>query len=188
MRRGSSSNAIAILRAWCGEIAPESLAFDVGATPLASSKSYEWRAFSVPDSESVTFDDEVRVAGLFGFPTRGGAPFVVGFGARPALSDALGVATREAMQLLAFLWGEPIAERPPDPAPVPLYHLELFQSRAKQSLLRQWLDGEHVRYAPRHVRGSLGAMTSGVPRIAGDREVRFVDLTPPWLIGGAFES
>jgi len=96
---------------------------------------------------------------------------VLGWGARPSLDEAQDVAAREAMQSLAFLWGEPLAEADPPFSPTPMYHLEMFQRPVRHDLLRRWLDGAHTRFrAP------------ALPT-ESDAEVSFVDLTPPWLRG-----
>jgi hypothetical protein len=97
---------------------------------------------------------------------------VMGFGARQDDPGALDAAAREALQVLAFLWGEALPEAPPKPGPTADHHLNLFQWPGSRDLLRRWLDGEHRRYA---------AVRAPEPT---DERVAFIDLTPPWLGGG----
>ena len=159
-----------VLRAWLGETEPQRLPLDLQTSPLSRTRSYEWSAYLFPAPTSGDFTHDTFTVGVFGFPFRPAAPFVLGYAARDDLKGALDSATREAMQLLAFLWGEPICESAPSPAPTPMCHLETLQCRDRQALVRRWLGGGHRRYrlAPR---GSL------------DPAVRFVDITPTWLEG-----
>lgn len=161
-----------VLRAWLGETIPRALAVDLASSPLARTRSYTWSAHAFPPAPGVA-QPELQVVGLFGFPRTKGVPLAFGYGARPTLHDALAAATREAAQLLAFVWGEPIPERLPEPEPTPLAHLERFQFPEMHRVLRRWLDGDHAR----HVRAVPGARAASTP-------VRFVDLTPAWLGGG----
>jgi hypothetical protein len=159
-----------VLRTWYGETVPQRVAFAVEETPLATSRSYEWRAFSFPESARKRFSRGVHVRGVFGMPRSREVPFVFGYGARPSEEEALSVATREATQLLAFLWGEPLPEKEPPLAPTPAYHLEAFQWSERQENVRDWLGGGHARYRS----------ASWPPRDV-DGRVFFVDLTPPWI-------
>ena len=180
-----------VLRAWYGEILPRRLAFTPAATPLENAQSYEWLAYAFPEKvPSPGFSHGVHVAGVFGFPTCAEAPLVMGYGGRLDPSEAVDAAVREAMQTLAFLWGEPLLEAPPHPAPTPMHHLEYFQCRRHHAILRSWLDGSHARYrerewdtgrartrsgSSRHVRGPAATSSPGIS---------LVDLTPAWLGGG----
>jgi hypothetical protein len=157
-----------VLRSWYGEVEPRPLAGALDSAPLARARSYEWLAYSFPVTEASSFSLGVQVCGVFGLPNAG-APFVLGFGARPSLDEALDAATREATQLLAFLWGEEPTTQDPPFAPTPLYHLETFQRPERHRLVRAWLEGAHTRYRP------------SAPPAQGDTGVSFVDLTPPWL-------
>jgi ribosomal protein S12 methylthiotransferase accessory factor YcaO len=161
-----------VLRSWLGEVRPVRVPLDLSRDPFARTRAYDWLAVEFPRDAT---DLEPRVAGVFGFPRSGEAPLVFGYGARGSLEGAVDSATREALQLLAFLWGEPIAEEVPDPTPSAMFHLEAFQVRERHALLRRWLEGEHARFARS-------------PRSPADaREVqaatRFADLTPAWLLG-----
>lgn len=164
-----------LLRSWYGEIAPRQLELDLTATPIAATESYDWcaHAFDAPgDAET----SDVNVVGVFGFPRRVGVPLVLGYGARGTEREALDAATREALQLLAFLWGEPVTNEAPPVGPTAMHHLERFQFAGHHHLLRRWLAGTHL------VHGRTAA-----PRTSSsDTAVRFVDLTPDWLTGRMF--
>jgi hypothetical protein len=102
-----------------------------------------------------------------------GCPFVSGYGARADRAEAVLAAQKEALQLLAFLWGEPLPDRAPDPLPAPMTHLETYQLRERHAVLRRWLDeghAEHYRPTP-------------VADADADRSLRFADLTPTWQEG-----
>jgi hypothetical protein len=161
-----------VLRAWLGDIVPRTLALDVASLPLGKTRSYEWRACSFPALPEDVFGRGTEVVGLFGFPTAEHAPLVFGYGARPSIDEALAAAVREALQQLAFLWGEPLPDRLPDPAPTPMAHLERFQVPVMHSILRGWLAGDHAG----HRRGAGSHLPAAHPR--------WVDLTPAWLTSG----
>jgi ribosomal protein S12 methylthiotransferase accessory factor YcaO len=161
-----------VQRAWLGETVPRALTLDLTSSPLSRTRSYVWSAYAFPPAAGALLP-EIEVVGVFGFPSASGAPLAFGYGSRPTLHDALGAATREAAQLLAFAWGEPIPERLPEPEPTPLAHLERFQVPEMHGILRRWLDGAHARHARR------GAAPS-----PASSPVHMVDLTPPWLGGG----
>jgi hypothetical protein len=162
-----------LLRCWYGDLAPVRLAFDGASTALAGAASYEWQAYAFPEVDPSSFSRDVSVAGVFGFPKRADVPLVLGYGARVDAAGALDAAVREATQLLAFLWGEPVTDQPPNPNSTPMFHLEQFQYPGHHGLLRGWLKGEHIQYRAK----------SSVPR-ASSAAVSFVDLTPAWLGGG----
>lgn len=159
-------------RAWLGETVPRALTLDLAASPLSRTRSYAWLAYAFPSAPEMPLP-ELEVVGLFGFPLTRAVPLAFGFGARPTVRDAVGAATREAAQLLAFVWGEPIPERLPEPEPTPLAHLERFQFPEMHDILRRWLDGAHAR----HARAATGPPAARSP-------VHLVDLTPPWLADG----
>jgi ribosomal protein S12 methylthiotransferase accessory factor YcaO len=159
-----------VLRAWLGETEPQRLPIDLQASPLSRTRSYEWSAYLFPAPVSDGFSPSAVTVGVFGFPFRPAAPFVLGYGARDTVKSALESATREAVQLLAFLWDEPICELTPEPAPTPMCHLETLQCRDRQALVRRWLGGAHRRYR----------LATREPL---DPAVRFVDITPTWLEG-----
>ncbi len=162
-----------LLRAWRGEVEPTRVELDFGACALGSAKHYQWAAYEFlePPIEQKRFSRDVHTAAVFGFPTIDDAPLIVGFGARDTAAGAREAAIREATQSLAFLWGEPVAREAPPIGPTPLHHLEHFQFRPHQELLRRWLDGEHTK-----LRVEKSA--------ACDGDVYFVDLTPSWLGSG----
>jgi hypothetical protein len=162
-----------VLRAWYGETVPERLTEAACASVLTTARSFSFRAYAFPEPEGGRWSRGVHVAGVFGFPRRPGVPLVYGYGARDDLASAVEAAEREALQLLAFLWGEDIPAEVPQVAPTPLYHLERFLCPKSHDLLLRWLEGDHVRHR------------AGRRQIAPtDDRVAFVDLTPSWLGGG----
>lgn len=164
-----------ILRSWYGETAPRRLALDLAATPLAASETYEWCAYAF-DGDADNGDAGVHVAGVFGFPRKADLPLVLGYSARDSETAALDAAMREAMQLLAFLWGEPVASEVPPLGPTAMHHLERFQFAGHHELLRRWLSGAHRDFG-------RDRATAPAPVRA---DVRFIDLTPAWLKGRMF--
>jgi hypothetical protein len=113
-----------------------------------------------------------RVAGAFFFPRTGAAPLVYGFGAAGELNAALAKAEREALQRLAFLWGEALPKAPPAPAPAPDYHQDYYLYASHHGVLVEWLKNRRV--SRREERAA--AVFDGSP-------VTFVDLTPRALRG-----
>jgi hypothetical protein len=161
-----------VLRSWYGETVPQRVSFDLRKTPLAHSRGYEWCAYSFPESDRRRFSRGVHVRGVFGIPRNIELPFVFGYGARPSSEEALLTATREATQLLAFLWGESLPAEDPPSAPIPAYHLEAFQWGERRDSVRRWLHGGHARH-----RGASW------PPGEVDGRVLFLDLTPSWTRG-----
>ncbi|HVH41766.1 MAG TPA: YcaO-like family protein [Labilithrix sp.] len=157
-----------VIRSWHGEIRPTPVPFEGARTPLAGAKSFEWLAYSFPEDDVSSFSHGVEVVGVFGFPRQDAAPFVLGLAGRGTLGDAFDAAASEALQLLAFLWGEPIPETPPTD-PGPMQHLDTYQVRGAHERVRRWLSGDHVGY------------WTSRPRVAS--QVAYVDLTPSWLPG-----
>jgi hypothetical protein len=162
-----------ILRCWYGEISPTPLAVDWATTALASAQNYEWIAIEL--GASADWMTDVRVVSVFGFPRAPDAPFVFGHGARSTTSSALDKAMREAMQILGFLWGEPLPAKVPTLAPTPAYHLDYWQLPMHRDALRRWLDGGHARYRQRVASPERPS-----------NEVTFVDLGSPWLRAHGF--
>jgi hypothetical protein len=77
----------------------------------------------------------------------------------------------EALQLLAFLWGEPLPDASSPPSePTPTQHLDTYQVKGAHEIIRHWLEGAHVAYWPAKDRPSRRRSRVG-----------YVDLTPAWL-------
>lgn len=162
-----------ILRSWYGEIAPAAMPWAVETTPLARLSSYDVRIVAFPAMADACWGHEIDVVGVLGFPTRRDAPLFFGFGARPEVKEALEAAVSEALQSLAFLWGEDIPSSLPASASNPLAHLERVLWPEHHASLRKWLEGAHASYRSTPPDRTLGA--SGT---------EFLDLTPAWLGGG----
>jgi hypothetical protein len=162
-----------VLRAWYGETRPEPLALPCATTSLAASSSFEWVGCSFPASHEAEFSQGLEVVGVFGLPRRADLPLICGYGARPTSADAVVAAVSEALQLLGFLWDEPVIQRLPAPAPTPAYHLEHHQWPPHRHLIRRWLDEGHTRF-----------WKAARPRRHSSAPLGFVDLTPGWMCGG----
>lgn len=163
-----------ILRSWYGEIAPSPM--DLVPRALVEARSYDWQVVEFP-GPTASLPSDLRVVSVFGFPRTAGLPFVGGHGSAPSLDDALERATREAVQSLAFLWGEAVPTTGPPLSPTAAYHLEYWQPIDRHEILRRWLSGEHTKYHPDR---------QYVDDVAVDRRfdlsaVTFIDLTSPWL-------
>jgi hypothetical protein len=149
-----------VLRSWVGEVVPELVSAD-----LPRAEGYEWVAARFPG-------DGLEVAGVVGFPCRSDLPLVLGFGARPNMADAIEAASGEAIQQLAFLFGEPLPTKAEGP-PGGMLHLDTYQIQAHHPRLRGWLAGAH--------RAFWGGSSKPHPQ-----PIRFLDLTPSWLPTDAF--
>ncbi|MDF2694029.1 MAG: YcaO cyclodehydratase, ATP-ad Mg2+-binding [Labilithrix sp.] len=162
-----------ILASWHGHVRPDRI--EVGSLGLETA-SYEWSAWSFPEERPGSFSSGIEVVGVFGFPTMPDIPLALGFAARPDRAAALDDATREATQLLGFLWGEPVVEPSTDVPPTAFGHLDFHQPRERHRLLRSWLAGEHTQYA------HLDPQAPPRDR-EREAEVLYADLTPAWLEG-----
>jgi hypothetical protein len=163
-----------VLRAWYGELVPARTELP-GHLPLMQVCSqYALEAYLLPSRDPAGHCADVRVAAVLGFPRGASLPLLIGFAARPRAGEALEAAASEALQRLAFVWGEPLPEAAPVVAPSPHTHLDWFLHPPHHRLLREWLAGAHARY---------GADWQGTP-FSGP--VTYLDLTPPWLRGSGW--
>jgi hypothetical protein len=120
--------------------------------------------------------------GAFLFPRAPAAPLVYGFGAGTGVAAAHASAKREALQRLAFLWGEQLPEAPPEAAPLPDYHQEFYLYPAHHAILHEWLDGKRSR-APQRATKTRDLTSANIVLDSIDM-TRFVDLTPD-VLGGS---
>jgi hypothetical protein len=155
-----------VLRAFQYARAPKSLEHDA---PLEQALAPHYRVRGY-EFEAGRASPQHRVTGVFLFPLTEGAPLAYGFGAGATLDSATERARREALQRLAFLWGEPLPATPPDAAPLPDYHQDYYLYPPHVALLTGWLDAKAKR-AQR-----TPAMFDGSP-------VRYIDITPVHLRG-----
>lgn len=159
-----------ILRSFAGELAPVRLNVPEGQLARATAEHYEAAAYEIGQRKPAP---RHRTALWFLMPRESQHPITYGFGTDTSLDGALFRAEREAMQRLAFLWGEELPSEQPELAPTPDFHQEYYLHPANHSHLSEWLAGQ---YQPRH------AMQRGLPLFDGS-PVRYVDLTPPSLRG-----
>jgi hypothetical protein len=178
-----------VLRAWYGETTPARVSEEHEhltaplrevARAFASGGAYDVEVHAFPDDGRCLASRDLAVAGAFLFPRRAGLPLAMGFGARPLLGDAAEAALREALQSVAFLWGEPVPDAPAPPGPSALQQLEFWQGASRAEALRAWLAGDHVRHAGALARLGLGL---GGRAEGPDAPVHFHDLTPSWSPG-----
>ncbi len=160
-----------IVRSWYGEITPRRVAAPRWLEAMAPEGAYEWCACSFDAPAWDSWSRGLEVAAVIGFPLRSDVPLTRGFAARPSADAAIEAAADEAVQGLAFLWGEEIPDSEPPPAPTPMYHLDLYLYPRNHDLLRGWLRGAH----------GVHACSQG--ERPAPAEVSFVELTPPWLEG-----
>ncbi len=153
-----------VLVSWYGDIEPVDV--DVPAA-LRDTTGYAWRAVALPAPPG-WWSESLHVVCVAGLPGERGNPLALGYGAASSEEEAKEKAAGEALQGLAFLWGETIPEAPPDLAPSALGHLEHWLHPGHHDALRTWLDGGHRQ----HRRGAARDE---------DHAVRYLDLTPSWL-------
>jgi hypothetical protein len=185
--RGSLSNGVALHESWseaCAAARAELVerdrvlrAFQYARAPTPLEQNAALEQALAPHYRVRGYEFEAghaspqhRVAGVFLFPLTEGAPLAYGFGAGTTLDPAIERARREALQRLAFLWGEPLPAAPPDAAPLPDYHQDYYLYPPHVALLTEWLDAKAKR-AQR-----TPAMFDGSP-------VRYIDITPVHLRG-----
>jgi hypothetical protein len=168
-----------VLRAWHGELVPEHIEPSLASREGTGAKTYDWQAYSFPEPDPAGFSRDVHVVGVFGFPKCDDAPFLLGLAGRPDRPSAITAATSEALQLLAFLWGEPLPEAGAAAGVAgPLQHLDRYQVRGAHEAVRRWLAGAHVEFRlARPVLHTRPPDEHDEP----DGGAGFVDLTPEWL-------
>lgn len=161
-----------VLRSFAGEYAPTPWPDAVPSLERALSEDYDVSAYTFgPQRPALAY----VATGMFLFPRRESAPLVYGFGAATAAGAALESAKREALQRLAFLWGEELPTAAPAEAPTPDYHQEFYLYPPHQAILRDWLAGKH--------QPALSTKTTPTNSVF-DRATSFVDLTIKGLTGG----
>jgi len=157
-----------VLRSFSGEFAPTAIVLKDAVLMQALRSHYEVAAYRL---EPPTVACRYAAIAVFLFPLRSSDPLAYGFAAALDLEHAMRDATREALQRLAFLWGEALPNSPPEPAPTPDYHQDYYLYAPHQHLLRDWLAGRTVQ-----------STTEIAPMFDGEAPC-FVDLTPPGLHG-----
>jgi hypothetical protein len=157
-----------VLRSWYGELRPRAVSLRASMPPgsLLSTHDFEGCAFDEPEGSASAF-----VRGVFAFPRTATLPLSYGFAAAQSEPRALTGALRECLQRLAFLWGEPLPERPPAFARTAEYHQEVYLQPVMHDRIRAWLAGE------------LPAATLEPCEAHCEFPNRFVDLTPATLAG-----
>ena len=159
-----------VQRSFRGDFAPVALTLADGrlARDLDALYSLEADSCHPPDADTKLVH---AVAGFFLFPRANHHPISYGFAGARNLSEALSSARGEALQRLAFLWGEPLPSVSPEPAPVPDYHQEYYLYAPHHEVLRGWLAG------------GRRSVDVGARCVFDGEDVAFVDLTPETLRG-----
>lgn len=157
-----------VLRSWRGEIPAQRIALSDELTPQTT--HYEWLAASF-GATAGSFSEDVAVVAMCGIPQDEALPFAIGFAGRESIEVALAAATREAVQQLAFMWGEPTSSEVAAQKPGAMLHLDTYQLPANRARVRRWLNGDHPNVVP-----TLEARA--------DSSIRYVDLSASWLPSG----
>lgn len=163
-----------VLRAWIGELDVAEI-----ASPgwLEATGAHDWRTVLVEPG-----GDAESVAITIGFPTAPDVPLARGYAARLDPICAVEASAAEALQSLAFCWGEEIPREEPPLAPTALFHLDYWLRPEVHDHLRRWLDGEHR------------AHHAGSRRWEGTRRdgMRWADLRPSagdrWRVARALDT
>jgi hypothetical protein len=157
-----------VLRSFAGQYAPRACAFEDRALAEALADQYSIETYHFGPEQPHC------VAGVFLFPRASEGPLVYGFSAADSGRAAEESATAEALQRLAFLWGEALPVGPPLPAATPDYHQEYYLYPPHHAQLRAWLAGANAAH------GANGQRE--LKPYAGE-DTSFADLTPPSLAG-----
>jgi YcaO cyclodehydratase, ATP-ad Mg2+-binding len=165
-----------VLRSFAGEYAPRALPDADAQLSSALEAIYDVQVYTFgPPRAKLS-----HVAnGVFLFPRTDSAPLVYGFGAGTDVASAHASAKREALQRLAFLWGEDLPEAPPPAAPEPDYHQEYYLYPGHHAILRDWLSGKRARARSKATKARKLTSTNII--LDSSELVRFIDLTPSVL-------
>lgn len=158
-----------MLRSWLGECPARPLAANavqVRELERRLAPHYQVRAYELGDDEHAS----QRVVLCLLLPQNSVDPLVYGCGCDGSLTAAYVRAEREALQRLAFLWGEPLPTEAPGPSPTPDYHQDYYLYPPHHARLLAWLDGQRQR-------------TRKPARYYDGERTVFVDLTPRGLHG-----
>jgi hypothetical protein len=128
-----------VLRSFRGEFVPRRLPLADGSISSALQRHYEVELYRLDPPEDPS---QIAVAAVFLFPQTAKVPLVYGFAAAPSMPRAEALAAHEALQRLAFLWGELTPVAPPTASPTPEYHQEFYLYPPHHSILRNWLRGD----------------------------------------------
>jgi hypothetical protein len=161
-----------VLRWFRGDIVPTRRDYVDRRLSRALREQYEIEVFGFdPELHRLTHS----AVGVFLFPRIPGTPLVYGFAARRDADTAQRAATREALQRLAFLWGEPLPASAPNATPTPDYHQDFYLYSTHGPRLRQWLhEGRQTRSTKPRAENAY---------FDGENTV-FIELTPSGLAAG----
>ena len=155
-----------ILRSWYGSATRPVKVRRLGVKESSIAKALEnyYDCETVIFEEGVEGQEDVAVAGFFGFPKSMDKPIFFGFGAG-SLPMAIEKARSEALQRLVFLWGEKIPEVEPALDVSALSQQEFFLYPGNHEKLRAWTRGAHDDF-------------SYLTEVSEDTVDQVLDLTP----------
>jgi hypothetical protein len=159
-----------VLRSFAGELPAVRLEVPDSELAQATTEYFDSAAYEFGHS---TPAPQHRTVMLFMKPKQPELPINYGFGCDATLSGALLRAEREAMQRLAFLWGEDLPSEQVEPTPKPDFHQDYYLYPTNHQYLFEWLEG---RRRPRHAAHARLPLFDGEP-------VTYIDLTPESLRG-----
>ena len=159
-----------VLRSFAGELTPVRLQTPETRLARATTELFETAVYELGQREPAP---KHRTALWFMMPQQLELPLTYGFGTAQSLPEAIARAEREAMQRLAFLWGEELPSEQVEATPTPDFHQEYYLYPPNHARLTEWLAGQR---RPRH------ALQRSLPLFDGER-VTFIDLTPAALRG-----
>lgn len=150
-----------ILRSWLGNFPPQELFLSHEELKYQKllSPFYDMKSYAFPVIKNQTY---VCMSVLF--PLNDAHPQLHGFGAGSSVDLAQIKAAEEAIQRLAFLWGDNFCEDLTF-QPTPLYHQNFFLQPTGKRQLKSWLNFSHESYPFNHL----------------DVPVSFFDITPDFL-------
>ena len=159
-----------ILRSFAGEFAPVRLEAPASELARATSEQFETAAYEIGRSHPAR---RHRTRMWFMMPQQLNSANDLRLWNIESLADALLRAEREAMQRLAFLWGEELPSEQVEASPTPDFHQEYYLYPPNHARLTEWLAGQ---IKPRH------ALQQELPLFDGS-PVTYIDLTPAALRG-----
>jgi hypothetical protein len=150
------------LGAWYGEL--PLVAAQLPSSVAAFDATHDWIARTIPPAPGSRVDTDIEVAVVLGFPREPGIPLARGFAGHASREGAVEAAAMEAVQSLAFVWGEPLPSEPPQLTPTPLFHLDYYLWPGHHDHLREWVTSK--------------PSTAPARGATSDDETQFIDLTP----------
>lgn len=122
-----------ILRSWFCSLKPRP-----AVQPL---EIVTWGGYCFETFEFTPENQAISVSGVFGFHPDLNQSVVFGFGAGRSPQESTHKAQKEALQRMAFLWGEPLPETNTPLDGSPDFHLDWFRRPHQRQRIERWLSG-----------------------------------------------